>query len=192
MLTLDVQRDTQEPCPGEDDLRRAIELALHAVQNSNRQPQWELSLRIVDRAEMQSVNKRFRGKDTPTNVLSFPAELPPGLPDEVALPILGDLLVCAPVVKSEADSQRKALAAHWDHMLIHGVLHLLGYDHESEAEAQEMESLETRLLGELGWPCPYTELPDTGFSDAVTGKIANPTTNPTTDPVAENDARIPA
>lgn len=167
MLSMDIQCDTCEACPDEEHLHRAAELALRHAGSARTGPTtdaahgWELSLRIVDQPEMQALNKRYRSKDKPTNVLSFPAELPPGLPDEIALPLLGDVVICAPVVMCEAQMQNKPLAAHWDHMLIHGVLHLLGFDHETDNEAEEMESLETRLLKELGWPCPYT-IPATG------------------------------
>lgn len=113
----------------------------------------ELSLRIVDAAESQALNRQFRGKDKPTNVLSFPAELPP----ELGLPLLGDVVICREVVAAEAEAQGKALEAHWAHMVIHGTLHLLGFDHHADDEAAEMEALETELLAELGWPDPYKE-----------------------------------
>ena len=100
---------------------------------------------------MQQLNAHYRGRDYATNVLSFPADLP----EELEVPLLGDVVICAPVVRDEARDQGKTLAAHWDHMLIHGVLHLLGYDHESDHEAQEMEALEIRALASLGWTDPY-------------------------------------
>ena len=107
--------------------------------------------RIVDEAEGRALNERWRGRDHATNVLSFPAELPPG----VALPLLGDLVVCAPVVAREAAEQGKAEADHWAHLVIHGTLHLLGFDHETEAEATVMEDLERALLAGLGIGDPY-------------------------------------
>ena len=113
----------------------------------------ELSLRIVDAAESQALNRRFRGEDRPTNVLAFPAELPP----ELELPLLGDVVICREVVAAEAAAQGKPAEAHWAHMVIHGTLHLLGYDHQEPAEAAEMEAVETELLAELGWPDPYQE-----------------------------------
>jgi len=116
-----------------------------------RRPDAELALRIVDEAEMTALNRRYRGKDGPTNVLSFPYEPLPG----VETGQLGDIVICAPVVAAEAQIQGKPLEAHWAHMVMHGVLHLLGYDHHTEAQAQEMEGLETRLLGGLGLPAPY-------------------------------------
>lgn len=113
----------------------------------------ELSIRIVDAAESQALNRQFRGKDKPTNVLAFPAELPP----ELALPLLGDVVICREVVEAEAAAQAKPVEAHWAHMVIHGTLHLLGHDHESPAEASVMEALEAEMLAEFGWPDPYEE-----------------------------------
>ena len=112
-----------------------------------------LSLRILDEEESADLNGRYRGKAGPTNVLSFPFEAPPGLPNPLSL--IGDLAICAPVVEREAVEQGKSLEAHWAHMIVHGILHLLGHDHLDEVEAQEMEALETRILEELGFPAPY-------------------------------------
>ena len=116
-------------------------------------PVVELTIRIVDIAESQQLNSTYRGKDKPTNVLSFPFEAP----QEVELPLLGDLVICAPVVEQEAIEQNKPLIAHWAHMVIHGSLHLLGYDHIIDEEADEMESLETQLVEGLGFDNPYKE-----------------------------------
>jgi probable rRNA maturation factor len=113
----------------------------------------ELTIRIVEVAESQQLNLTYRGKDKPTNVLSFPFEAPP----EVELPLLGDLVICAQVVEQEAIEQNKPLNAHWAHMVIHGCLHLLGYDHIIDEEADEMESLETQLVEGLGFTNPYKE-----------------------------------
>ncbi|MCL1095654.1 rRNA maturation RNase YbeY [Shewanella kaireitica] len=115
--------------------------------------QAELTIRIVDVAESQLLNSTYRGKDKPTNVLSFPFEAPPG----IELSLLGDLVVCAAVVKQEAIDQNKPLNAHWAHMVVHGCLHLLGYDHIEDIEAEEMESLETQLIESLGYNNPYQE-----------------------------------
>lgn len=115
----------------------------------------EVSVYIVDEDESQELNLRFRQKDKPTNVLSFPADIPP----ELDIPLLGDLVVCAPVVEREAEEQTKTLDAHWAHMLVHGTLHLLGYDHINEADAEEMEQLETQILQRLGFPAPYETEP---------------------------------
>ena len=127
------------------------EWANAALAGAKRRRQAELSIRIVDAAEGRELNRDFRGKDYATNVLSFPAELPPG----VQLPLIGDLAICAPVVAREAAEQGKPPRHHWAHMTVHGVLHLLGYDHIVDAEAEAMESLETRILAKLGIPDPY-------------------------------------
>jgi len=116
-------------------------------------PEVELTIRVVEIAESQQLNLTYRGKDKPTNVLSFPFEAPP----EVELPLLGDLVICAKVVEQEATEQNKPLNAHWAHMVIHGCLHLLGYDHIIDEEADEMESLETQLVEGLGFSAPYKE-----------------------------------
>ncbi len=111
----------------------------------------ELCIRVVDEAESQQLNRDYRGKSKPTNVLSFPFEAPPG----IKLNLLGDLVICAPVVAHEAQEQHKTLNHHWAHLVIHGILHLLGYDHIEDQQAQIMESLETRLLAELDIADPY-------------------------------------
>lgn len=113
----------------------------------------ELTIRLVDKRESQMLNHTYRGKDKPTNVLSFPFESPA----EVELPLLGDLVICVPVVETEALQQNKTLESHWAHMVVHGCLHLLGYDHIDDAEAEEMESLETQLIESIGFPNPYKE-----------------------------------
>lgn len=124
-----------------------------ALAGAKRRRQAELSIRIVDAAEGRALNRDYRGKDYATNVLSFPAELPPG----VQLPLIGDLAICAPVVAREAAEQGKMPRHHWAHMTVHGVLHLLGYDHMVDVEAEAMETLETRILAKLGIANPYVE-----------------------------------
>lgn len=111
----------------------------------------ELSIRIVGAREGRALNRQYRGKDYATNVLSFPVELPQG----VASALLGDLVICAPVVAREAREQTKAPGDHYAHLTVHGVLHLLGFDHQHEREAARMESLETRILAGLGIANPY-------------------------------------
>ena len=111
----------------------------------------EVTVRIVDTGEGLELNRHYRGRDYATNVLSFPV---PELPDG-SRPIRGDLVLCAPVIAREAREQGKAPDAHWAHMVIHGCLHLCGYDHETPEEAESMEALERRLLGEIGYPDPY-------------------------------------
>ena len=108
-------------------------------------------MRVVDEPEMRALNARYRGKDYATNVLSFPAELPPG----VELPLLGDIVVCAPVVAREAQEQHKRERWHWAHLMVHGTLHLLGHDHERPRQAAGMEAIERRILGALGIADPY-------------------------------------
>ncbi len=111
----------------------------------------ELTIRLTDDEESQALNSEYRGKDKPTNVLSCPFEMPPGIP----LELLGDLIICVGVVEQEAKEQEKTTEAHWAHMVIHGCLHLLGYDHIKDDEAEEMEALERDLLASLGYPDPY-------------------------------------
>lgn len=113
-------------------------------------PPGELTIRIVDEAESASLNGRFRQKPKPTNVLSFPYEA-----EALDEPILGDLVICAPVVSREASEQGKTVDAHWAHMVVHGCLHLLGYDHENDEDAEKMEAREREILARLGFADPY-------------------------------------
>ena len=115
----------------------------------------DLAIRIVGTKEARALNRHYRGKDYATNVLSFPAELPEGLPDGVKLPLLGDLVICAPVVAREAKEQKKSVTDHYAHLTVHGALHLLGWDHENEADAICMEQLEREILSSLGIEDPY-------------------------------------
>ena len=151
-LTVDIQCASAEPVPEEDDIRRWIAAALASQVG---QGDAEISVRLVDLEEMATLNQTFRGNTGPTNVLSFPA----ALPDGVDLPLLGDIVVCAPIVAAEAAEQNKGIAAHWAHMLVHGTLHLLGYDHIEEADAADMEALESSILAGLEYPCPYRSRP---------------------------------
>lgn len=122
-----------------------------AVALAGRIREADLAIRLVDTKEGRALNRHYRGKDYATNVLSFPAELPEG----VKLPLLGDLVICAPVVAREAREQKKRLAAHYAHLTVHGVLHLLGWNHEDDREAEAMELLERQILAELGINDPY-------------------------------------
>jgi probable rRNA maturation factor len=134
--------------PTPTSFRRWVEVALQGARH--RKPA-ELSIRIVGAREGRALNRQYRGKDYATNVLSFPVELPRG----VASPLLGDLVICAPVVAREAREQGKAPRDHYAHLTVHGVLHLLGFDHQNERDATRMEALETRILAGLGIADPY-------------------------------------
>lgn len=135
--------------PADSALRRWAHAALKGL----RRRRVALGLRIVGDAESASLNGRFRRKSNPTNVLSFPFEAPPGTRSD----ILGDLVICAPVVRREARTQRKPVNAHWAHMVVHGILHLRGYDHRKRQDAAVMEKMEIRLLKELGYANPYIQ-----------------------------------
>jgi len=134
--------------PSQADLEQWVAAALHRQAAS---PDQELTIRFVGDAESQALNRDYRAKDKPTNVLSFPFENPPG----IDLPLLGDLVVCHPVVVREAAEQEKSLSAHYAHMVVHGTLHLLGHDHLEEIEAETMEALEREILASLGIDDPY-------------------------------------
>jgi len=146
ILDLQLACESEQGLPTEADFQRWLEAGLPQFQ-----PESEVTIRVVDKAESHELNHTYRGKDKPTNVLSFPFEAPPG----IELPLLGDLIICRQVVEQEAREQEKALEAHWAHMVIHGSLHLLGYDHIEDDEAEEMESLETEIMLALGYPDPY-------------------------------------
>ena len=138
--------------PAATSFRRWVAAAL-----AGRIREADLAIRIVDEKEGRSLNHHYRGKDYATNVLSFPAELPEGLPKGVKLPLLGDLVLCSPVIAREAREQGKPLRAHYAHLTVHGALHLLGWDHDDDKEAEAMEQLERDILAELGLPDPYAE-----------------------------------
>jgi len=138
--------------PAEADFRRWVLAALEGIDGPV-----ELVIRLVDEEESRELNHRYRGRDKPTNVLSFTFEVPPG----VEAAHLGDLVICAPVVIKEAQEQHKHAGAHWAHMVVHGVLHLRGYDHQDEAAAEAMEQLEREILSGLGIGDPY-RLGETG------------------------------
>lgn len=146
-LDLCLQNVSSVVVPDQAEFERWLEPVLRS------NPGAILTIRMVDEDESAGLNLQYRQKDGPTNVLSFPADLP----EEVDLPLLGDLVICAPLVQAEAAEQNKALDAHWAHLVIHGTLHLLGYDHLEEPEAEEMEALEVQLLGVLGFADPYAD-----------------------------------
>lgn len=146
-IELDIQQACEaENLPDSKQLQLWVDTALNRYQKD-----FELTIRLVETQESQALNFQYREKDKPTNVLSFPFEVPEG----IELNLLGDLVICADIVADEAKAQNKILNHHWAHMVIHGCLHLLGYDHMDELEANEMEALETKLLKELGISDPY-------------------------------------
>ena len=148
-IEIDIQQASGDrSLPTQRDMRAWLSRAIR-----HRRKRASVVLRLVDATEGSALNDRWRGKRGPTNVLSFPAE---GLAD-VAPEVLGDIVLCVPVLKAEARAQRKTIAAHCAHLLVHGGLHLLGYDHQDDATARRMERLERRLLAELGFPDPYAE-----------------------------------
>lgn len=153
-----VQLDLQIACdeggiPGSDSITAWVTRAIEAV---GRGSGFDVSVRVVEAAEIQDLNRVYRQIDKPTNVLSFPAGKIDGLPAAAGQP-LGDLVVCASVVSDESAEQGKAVEDHWAHIVVHGTLHLLGYDHETDDEAVAMESLETEILTAHGVADPYAE-----------------------------------
>lgn len=150
-IDLQLACENGDNLPTESQFQHWINHALtHQAQTAD-YPETEITIRIVDEAESHELNLTYRGKDKPTNVLSFPFEVPEG----IELPLLGDLVICRQVVEKEAAEQQKPLDAHWAHLAIHGTLHLLGYDHLTDDEAEEMESLETEIMLSLGFDDPY-------------------------------------
>jgi probable rRNA maturation factor len=145
-VTLDLQLASDAAnIPSENQFRQWSQLAWQGDEPT------EVTIRIVDESEMHALNFQYRGKDKPTNVLSFPFEAPAG----IHIPLAGDLVICAPIVAQEAREQYKDTHAHWAHMIIHGMLHLQSYDHIDDNEAEEMEGLEIRLLAQIGITNPY-------------------------------------
>lgn len=138
--------------PAAADFEHWAAKALEAVQHTQAS---EITVRVVDEEESRQLNHEYRDKDKPTNVLSFPSDLPGFLREQLEILPLGDLVICAPVVATEAGEQGKAVTDHWAHLTIHGVLHLLGFDHVEEDEAAEMEGRETAILADLGIADPY-------------------------------------
>lgn len=137
-----------EYCPSVEQLQAWVDCVLSDPQQIS-----EVVVRVVDEVESAELNQRYRHKTGPTNILSFPFEAPPGIESD----LLGDLVLCAPVIEREALQQGKPIEHHWAHITIHGILHLIGYDHIDEHEAEEMEALEIRLLKTLNIANPYEE-----------------------------------
>jgi len=145
---IDIQNACDETnLPSEELFQQWVDITLSTVTEQ----ELELTIRLVNVAESQQLNKQYRQKDKPTNVLSFPFEVPEG----IELNLLGDLIICAQVVEQEAKAQNKALFSHWAHMVIHGCLHLSGYDHINDTDANEMEALEVKILAKLSIANPY-------------------------------------
>ncbi|WP_110691628.1 rRNA maturation RNase YbeY [Salinicola halophyticus] len=146
-LQIAVGDEAETALPSQSDLEDWVGAVL-AHEGDTRH---ELTIRVVERDESQQLNRDYRGKDKPTNVLSFPFESPPG----IELPLLGDLVICHDVVANEAQEQHKSIHDHYAHLVIHGCLHLLGYDHIDDDEAEQMETLERVLLTQFGIADPY-------------------------------------
>ena len=160
MKTVKVQVDVQ--LASDDDTTPQAEVieawVMRAIDGAGRAGNLEVGVRVVDTDEIRMLNREYRDKDAATNVLSFPTGPVSGLPDDEPQP-LGDIVICAAVVADEAVEQGKDAADHWAHMLVHGTLHLLGYDHQADDEAREMEGLETRVLAAYGVADPYGASP---------------------------------
>ena len=150
-IDLQLACENSDNLPSEEKFSHWVNQALTMQAQTADYSETEMTIRIVDEAESHELNLTYRGKDKPTNVLSFPFEVPDG----IELPLLGDLVICRQVVEKEAIEQQKPLDAHWAHLAIHGTLHLLGYDHLTDEEAEEMESLETQIMQSLGYEDPY-------------------------------------
>ncbi|NLS14183.1 rRNA maturation RNase YbeY [Vibrio sp. SM6] len=147
VLDLQIATENEHGLPSDTELQHWLDTTILPFQ-----PEAEVTIRIVDETESHQLNRDYRGKDKPTNVLSFPFEAPPGL----ELDLLGDLIICRQVVEQEAQDQHKPLNAHWAHMVVHGSLHLLGYDHIEDSDADEMEALETEIMQSMGFEDPYS------------------------------------
>ncbi len=154
-LFLDLQTATESAAlPRKSRLELWVKTTLIIAAEHSHQPlkkAYELTIRVVDKAEVQQLNLSYRHQEKPTNVLSFPFEAPP----QVSLPLLGDLVICQAVVEEEALQQQISPESHWAHMVVHGTLHLLDYDHLDDQQAEEMESLEIKVLQQLGYSNPY-------------------------------------
>ena len=151
IIDLQIASENSEGLPTLEQFTHWVETALAFEAQTEDFPETEMTIRIVDEEESQTLNREYRGKDYPTNVPSFPFEVPEG----IELPLLGDLVICRQVMECEAKEQQISLASHWAHLAVHGTLHLLGYDHIEEAEAEEMEGLETQIMQKLGFEDPY-------------------------------------
>ena len=155
-VSLSLQQDFQatELVLKRGAIKKVVETTLRFI---GTQSDCEMGIACVDNAESHKLNLEYRQKDKPTNVLSFPSDLPDEMAQILETFPIGDLVICIPVVLQEAIEQQKTPIEHFTHMLVHGTLHLMGYDHEtSEEDAEEMEALEIEILNKLGFENPYT------------------------------------
>ena len=151
-MHIDIQRQLELDCiPDDASLQKYAEAAMPDLVRA------EICVRIVDEAEGRAMNLQWRGKDYATNVLSFPGSVPPGVPTGESPELMGDVVLCAPVVAREAQAQNKPPAHHWAHLIVHGVLHLQGFDHIEQPSAAQMEQRERKILDGLGIPDPYRD-----------------------------------
>ncbi len=152
-INLDVQREV-DALPKDKEILKWLNETLAFEQHGDT----EITIRFVGEKESAELNEQYRHKAGSTNVLSFPFELPAAVEGEVELNLLGDLIICAEVVKQQAQEQNKEELAHWAHMIVHGTLHLLGYDHLTDADENIMETKEIQILSQLGYSDPYREI----------------------------------
>jgi len=151
MNYIDLQIATSAAHPEPEQFQQWVDAALESFENDDEDS--EIVIRLVDDAEGAELNQQYRHKNGPTNILSFPFEVPDGM----EMDLLGDLVICAPLIAQEAEQQNKLAEHHWAHITVHGVLHLLGYDHVEEQDAEEMEALEIEILSGLDIANPYME-----------------------------------
>ncbi len=152
-INLDIQREV-DALPTDEDILSWLKATLTYEHHGDA----ELTVRFVSEKESAELNEKYRHKSGSTNVLSFPFEMPAEIEDDVELNLLGDLIICADVVMQQAKQQKKDELAHWAHMIVHGALHLLGYDHLTDKDASVMETKEKQILSQLGYPDPYREI----------------------------------
>lgn len=150
-LQIEIDIACQDPMVSLDCIQSALECAWEIAKLRHCPSVNEVAVKIVSKEEMQRLNQLFRDKNYPTNVLAFPAHPIPGIPNN----LLGDIAICAHVVWEEANQDQIPLSAHWSHLAAHGLLHLLGYDHETDEETDVMQGLEVKILQQLGFPNPY-------------------------------------
>ena len=155
-VTSDITDDTEQPAA--DLISQWCQAALLGVAHlKSTKDHCEISVRVVDESESATLNSQYRNKDKPTNVLSFPSDLPAAVSALLDTYPLGDLVICHAVVQQEAEAQNKPVSDHWAHLVVHGVLHLLGFDHQNDSDAEEMEALEVSILKSLNIDDPYED-----------------------------------